>query len=285
MYWLWQRQPRLNKEISQAKKNDQVQSNTEEKNSTFDPKEGTVLEDAQIKLKGEVGANSYVAVYSNDYRQLTRSNDKGTFETGIELSDGLNIFEVSEYSQELKKVGNKTIMYYLLSAKGKLAIDTVYAGNAKNIFDNLLTIGTQDGEKKARASKPTVIVAPSDEEESKKEATASVLSGVRIGDYVIALGKKDKEGLLSAERIEILRENKPKANTRILATIIAGDIKSNLFRGKDEANKVLEFSIAKTTEVVINSQKGKNEDIKKDRKAIIFFEGGDKNIVLKIFLI
>lgn len=281
LYWLWQRQPKSELAKKVESKIETIQSAVEQKDeSEIDPPATSVLSQKEIKIRGKTSPDSYVLLYSDSNQKIAVSDQVGSFESGFELENGLNQIEiVSLNKKDLKENSSRQIEYYLKTEKEKLTDKSyLYSGSVKTIFDTLLSINSSSGEKKIQTKKTTELVFPEDEEE--KSATASALSAVRIGDYIIAIGTIDKEELMNAQKLTVLRENKPQINKNFSAVKILKEPKSNLFSATDfKDNKLSQFTITKNSELIKEDKDAVARDIVKDKRAIIIFEKDDDRLV------
>jgi len=288
LYWLWQRQPKTELQKKVENKIETVQSALEPKDeSNIDPPPGSVLSEKEIKIRGKSSPDSYIIVNSDSTQEITTSGPEGTFEVAFKPGNGLNQIEIIALAKkDLKETNRLSVEYYLKNDKEKLDSKSfVYSGPVKTIFDTLLSINTENGEKKIQTKKSTEFVFPDNEEE--KSPTASALSGVRIGDFAIALGTIDKEKLMGAQKLAILRDNKPQINKKFAAVKILKDPRLNLVSAANlNDNKLIEITINKTTDITSNDKDGTAKDISKDKKAIVIFEKeGDKNLADLVYLL
>lgn len=284
MYWLWQRQPKGAKEESAPTQSNQVQNPSAEKakvQSNLKPQDASILTSAKTTFTGSVAPNSIVIIYSNSIQVTTKSDDKGNFQKDINLSAGLNLFNISVYSQNLDETDRKTLTLYLAKDK-EVTGNTVYAGSVKSIFNNLITLTTTNGDKNVSAQNSTNFAFPKNVTDNS-EATNSALSNIRVGDYMIALGKSEETDKITAQKITIIRDNKPQ-NSELISTVkLLTAPRQNLFSAKNEKDgKILEFTLNKDSSIETNGQTAKSTDIAKDKRAIVvsYSSNGDQIVDL-----
>ncbi|GEM_PF-3543598 len=287
IYWLWQRQPKIQNQ-EKSKEIESIHSQTEPvTNSSIKPPNFSVLSDNIAKIAGKASPDSLVAIFSNSNSTVTQTEANGNFETDFELTEGLNQIAIVTFSKsDLAPTNTKYIDYYLKNGKEKLPEKAVlYSGPVKSIFDTLTTVSTTEGDKKAQTKKTSELLLPEDEEETN--ATTSALSGIRIGDFAIALGTVDKEGAMSIQKLQIMRDPKPQISKSIVAVKILKEPKSNLFSANNlKDNKIIEFNLNKNSLVYINDQKAETKSILKEKRAVIFFEKEkDKNIAGFVYIL
>lgn len=268
IFWLWQRQPKtIIRSIGGKTSQDQDQKAQNLVQDPFSPKNCSVLFEAKSTLKGKVAPNSYLAIFSNDYHSITKSDDSGSFEVELVLSKGLNLFDVVVVSQEVKEIEKRSLQFYYSSEKTDA--NCAFAGSVKSIFDNLLTVTLPTGDVKITIQNSTQTQIPEDEEESTRTAA----SQIRIGDYVTSLGKTSDFQSQLSQNLTVSRTDKPKNNKQITIVKTLTKVNKNILPVKilkDE--KITDFTLSKDTEVQINQASAKTQDIVPDKFAIIIFE-------------
>lgn len=282
-YWLWNRQPNSTQKKEAVLSEAAQQELPEQKQEGFrttEPKDNSVILQSKSKIKGIAYPNSYVAIYSNFSSKIVKANEKGDFETEIELAGGINFINLTSFNDALAQEGQTAITIFATSDK-KITSQTVFAGSVKNILGNAITVSTKEFEGTISTDKNTTFEIPKDEE----EATVSAIKNVRLGDYAIALGEIGKDNNLKAKSVEIVRENKPQ-NTRNFAIVqILTTPKQNAFKTKNDKDaKTIDLTLSKTSQVIIEDKVQKPEKITKNKKAIIIYhkDEGD-NIVELIY--
>lgn len=284
IYWLWQRQPKPKNHQPDSVVGQEQNGAKREQSLEIKPQDSQVLTDSPIKIEGQSKPDQYLAVYSNGFNYLIQTDNSGKFEQAINLTEGLNLIEIVAFSRDLKEDDKITLTYWLTKKDKKTMLgSTVFAGSVKTIFENILTLSTPAGEKNIRTLKTTEIVIPT-EDETEIESTKSALDGVRVGDYLIALGNLSQD-TLNAKRLEIIRQNKPQVTKKLVTAKILTQVRQNLFSGRDlKESKIQEFTLTKDSQILIGGQKAESEDIAKNKEAFIFFTtGGGKKIVDLIY--
>lgn len=285
LYWLWQRQPRQVK-IENQNTTSQIQESTASKDqSPFDPKENAIIKDKKIKFKGKTTPNSFVAIFSNSNQYIFKATPDGTFEKEIALGLGLNQINIVAFNNDFKQIDKKSINYYLTSDKENIGdSDVFFAGPINTTFDNLLSLNTTQGEKKVRTTKLTKVISPKEDTE-EKSSTSSALANIRIGDFTIAIGKVDKENMLTAVKLEIIRADKPQNTEKLSLSKIVSSPKFNAVAAK-ENEKILDLTLNKNSDIQVADKEGKQSDLTKDKRAAIFWhDEKDKKVVDLIFIL
>ena len=286
LYWLWQRQPKVqNIQTPKAAESNIIQTPESFK---ITPQDDSVLTSKKVKLTGEINPG-YLAIFSNDFQAVIKTDQNGKFEKEVDLVDGLNLFRLISFSDQLKQDQEKSLVYLL--AKDTKEGETVFAGTLKTILDNLLTISIQNGQKNIRSTKDTDITLPKPPagEKNKNESTGSAIQNIRVGDFLMAQGDppSGQEDEIIAIKIEVIRENKPQNNKKLMLGGILVSPRQNLFSTKDlTTDEIIEFTLTKDTQIQQVEKEAKTEDISKNKNAfIIYHQDGDKNTVDLTYLL
>ena len=288
LYWLWQRQPRV-QDIQTPKST--AESNIIQTPETFKitPQDGSVLTSKKVNLSGKTNPG-YLAIYSNDFQAVIKTDQNGKFEKEVNLTDGLNLFKLISFSDKLKQDQENSLVYLL--AKDTKDGETIFVGSVKTILDNLLTISTPNGQKNIKSTKDTNITLPKPptDEKNKNEASGSAIQNIRVGDFLIAQGNlanSNKNDEIIAKKIEVTREDKPQINKKLAVVKILASPKGDLFSAKDlETDEILQFNLGKNPEISQEDKQSKPEDIIKNKNAIIiYYQDNDKNLVDLIYLL
>ena len=288
IYWLWQRQPKI-PNIQTPKL--AAESNIIQTPESFKitPQDGSVLISKKVKLTGKANSG-YLAIFSNDFQAVIKTDQNGKFEKEVELTNGLNLFKLVSFSGQLKQDQENSLVYLL--AKDTKDGETVFAGPVKTILDNLLTISDSSGQKNIRSTKDTNITLPKPPagEKNKNEASGSAIQNIRVGDFLIAQGNlaiSNKKNEIIAKKIEVTREDKPQINKKLAVVKILASLRGDLFSVKDlETDEILQFNFGKNSEISQEDKEAKPEEITKNKNAIvIYIVKDDKNLVDLIYLL
>ncbi|OGD95661.1 hypothetical protein A3F02_02905 [Candidatus Curtissbacteria bacterium RIFCSPHIGHO2_12_FULL_38_9b] len=294
IYWLWQRQPRVHNYQQPDVYTEKSNQNSQKQLLEITPENFSVLTVENIKFQGKTIANSYLALTSNNSHKVVKINENGIFEADVKLTSGLNLIEAIQFTNNLKDVQKKTLIYWLSENTQNFVPNTqVFAGNIKNIFDILITATFEEEQKEIKIDKSTIIQLPKN---IQIESTSSALEEIRIGDFITALGQvksADDKNQIIASDVEIFRENKPQVTkkTRLLKTLSI--VRQNIFSAKDEQNNIIEFTINKNSQILDQGKETDSESIIKNKNAIIIYHTGSdslrseagKNIIDLIYLL
>lgn len=277
MYWLWQRQPKVNNyQVSNQVQT--LEQNKEQESTEFEinPKDESIIKEESTKFSGKTNPNGYVVVVANSNQGITKSNESGQFEIEIQLSSGLNLVNVFTLSENLDQTQNKLITLYV---DEKETSNTVYAGPVKGIFDEVITITSSQGEQTIRKKTSTKI----NFEDSANEKG----DDIRVGDFLIVLANKENQKDIDATLIKVHRLEKPQNNKKYFAGILLSIAKENIFSASSiNDSKIIEFSLSKNSLISQNGQQIKEDKIAKDKKAIVVYSNvEDKNIPDLVYLL
>lgn len=290
IYWLWQRQPKSsNPQSPQASQNATNSNSSDNQNPlSLNLKDGQAFDLPNLNLSGKASPNSQILIFSNSFDVLISSNDKGNFQTQINLDKGLNLINLAQVNSNFKETQKQILTLYLLG-KNEPKTNTVYAGTVKNIFDNVLTIAAiSGGDEKVRQTNQTQINLPATASPTPKTSTSNKSQNIdiRVGDFIIALGSNAQNQEITAESINILRDNKPTITKKYAFVTISSTVKSKIFSSTDLTNSnLLEFKL--DTNAVISASTGKADEksLIKGKKALVFYTPGSDNIVSSVYIL
>ncbi|MFI5205440.1 MAG: hypothetical protein ACHQVK_00720, partial [Candidatus Paceibacterales bacterium] len=204
IYGLWQLQPKAPPKAKVDLSTTSESTPAAQVDQGMVPKDGSVISDKTVKLKGQMLPNSIVLMTADSFVQSTKADSSGNFEKEITPSPGLNLINIISIASDFSKDTQKSISLYQTtdSSVGNM----VLPGSVKTIFDNLITITTLNGEASVKIPSSVSITFPKD---AQGQQSGQSVKDIRIGDYMIALGDSQDDGTLSAKKITIIRENKP----------------------------------------------------------------------------
>lgn len=280
IYWLWQRQPNV-KDLN-LPKIEKLKADDPKQQFEIEPKDSTILTSKTVKFKGKA-TEGFLAIYSNNFQHILKIDTDGKFEKDIDLSVGLNLIEIVSIPKNLEGENKTSLTYYLIDQSAKQKVEdvgkAVFAGSLKSILESAITVTTAGGEKNVKTSKSTVIELPQGE---KPDATRSALGGLRVGDYVIALGNLS-DTTLDAKKIQIIRSQKPTLNVQLGNFTVLAAVKQNIFSARiEKESKIEEFTIEKNTQVLKDGQSTKTDDVTKDKKVLIIYEAKEGSKLAKL---
>lgn len=285
MYWLWQRQPKL-QQVTTPQTTQQAKSEEGEQSLQIKPQDGSVFAQNKITFEGRAKPNQTILIYSEDFAIAVSSDIDGNFSQNATLTNGLNFVQIVFLENDPKQ-SQKYNFTYLVTSKNDSQKTNVLAGPVKSIFDTVLVVTWQGRDKTINVVKDTEVILPKNPQGEESEATGSVISSVRLRDFVIATGTLTKEGQLRAKSLEVIRENKPQILAQFAQIKILGGLNKNSFSARDETtSEIVAYAVDKNTEILQGSQKAQVKDIAKDKKAVIVYHSQkDENLADLIYLL
>ena len=271
IYWLWQRQPKDVSEPSQkpGPQNQIVATKQEDITISTEPEDGKILEGADTTLTIKTAPSTYVAIISNSFTHVAKTDAAGLLQQDEKLESGLNLVQISVFTTDFSKRVDKKIALWLKGPKNTTSAKLVLAGLVKNIFQNVITLSTDTGEKKVNQDKVTKVNYPSPPPGTTKSKNNQ---NIRVGDYLVVLGNPTSGDEIAAQSIDIFRDNKPQIGKDIQIVKLISNVKNNLFSAKVEKdNQIIEFTVDKDTQIFKDDRSAKNDEIKKDKKSIIIY--------------
>lgn len=277
---LWQRQPKL-QQREKSESTEEASQKPKEEKFTITPADGTVLGSTTVKFTGKAETGSLIVIFSNDSHGIAKTKQDGTFELQTAQEQGLNLVKVAFVAPTLELAHEKNLSLFISQ---KDVSKTVAAGSVKSIFDNLITITTQNGEKNIRTSKSTSFDVP--EEEDVQQATGE-LDSIRIGDYIIATGDATDEDSIIAKNLQVVRQNKPVLTKEMTVGKIASNVRQNIFSVKNNKDsKLIEFTQDKNTTILLDGQNAQSDSVVKDKSALILYtKVEDTNLINLVYLL
>jgi len=276
---------RINSALSPSKKGG---TSTEEANSKSSslitiakPSDNDVITQSPVEISGITKPGAVVVVSGEENDYLTLADNKGSFSQEISLVGGTNQIILTYFDKDKNPIGQTlTLVYSSEFAKlikptqapseeqvssdsvrqkvqekveAALSSPTSYLGTVTDIAEATIQLKSATGEIQqiSTSEKPTVIK----EGKTPKEVK---LTDIAIGDFIIAMGFRNGNHVLSARRILISSPLPPIARRVILGTVnklSKKDITLLLASGKtqlilpDENLLVFSFEEGKSTKI------------------------------------
>ncbi len=205
------------------------------------PENNQVITETPAIISGVTAANSYVVVSGEDVDYVARADESGKFEIKTELNGGANQMVVSSFDESGSSASSKLLLVYSSEFAKELESATASAtptdtsssdsanavrqkvqeklnavslnptaalGTITDLTDNTIQIKLQTGEiQQISIDKNSATFI-----KSTKGVTKEIkFSDVAIGDFIIAMGTKNGNGILHAKRVLItdpLKETK-----------------------------------------------------------------------------
>ncbi len=278
---LWQLQPRPQTQTVLSEKSQTAPPPLQEDQS-FEPKDGSILTTKTVQFKGKTIPNYIVFIVSNDFQLTAQADANGAFQKDVTLTPGLNLIDVIGVSADLAKDTQKSLSLYLAQDNSS---GIVAAGSVKTIFDNVVTLTTLNGQANIKVTPSSVLTFPKDV--TPDASPSSSVSDIRVGDYAVVLGSSTSADTVTAQKLTIIRDNKPQNNEQYSSVKILTAPKQNLFTAKtNKDSKILELTLDKNTQELLGGKDAQVTDIQKDKNAVIIYHtDGTKKVVDLIYLL
>ncbi len=276
------------------------------------PENEDVVTESTIKVSGITKALVWVTISAEDGDYIIQSDEKGVFEEEVELTTGVNQIKITAFDPQGNQSVEKVLVVYS-SAFEKKAVPTdspetgsteagirervaqkleetinkpkAYIGVVTDITDSTIQIKTSSGEIRQISvlSDETTVVKTTPTNKIVK------LTDVAIGDFIVAMGYKNGNQVLKAQRILITPAvTEPKIN--VVYGKVTGAEKSALTISTLKENKEIEVGVTgdtstlKIAEGVVSKTKFAVIS-EEDLVIIVNTNENDKSITRTIFLL
>ncbi|KKU16758.1 MAG: hypothetical protein UX25_C0025G0004 [Candidatus Woesebacteria bacterium GW2011_GWC2_45_9] len=192
--------------------------------SLASPSDLDVFSENPVSLSGITKANAFVAVSTEEEDYLTQADTKGSFEVSVELIGGVNQIVITAFDEKGSEVTQKLLLVYSSEfqkyikegeSQDQEATDSIrfrveqkvsqalkspkaLLGTVTDISENTLQIKSVAGEiEQISVSADTSALAMG---KTNKEVK---VADVAIGDYIVATGFMNGNGVLNTKRILI----------------------------------------------------------------------------------
>lgn len=282
VYLLWQRQPK-----GQLPQKPEIEPATQEAESNNtpklidSPKNNSTSSSTNIKFLGQSLPSTFVSIYTNDMHVILKTDDLGKFEKELSVPAGLQFIRAQSFNADLTPDKNQDLTMFI---SGNQNGDEVQAGVVKTIFDTVVTITTNLGDKDIKTTKSTQFNTPKDED---VEATTTAEDLVRVGDFIIAIGNSYNNKNLDAKSIQIIRDTTPHNSELLVSVKIIKPVVKNSFSAANIADSQnIQFTLDNSSQITKEDKSTTSKEISKDKRGFIFYRiDGDKNIVDLLYLL
>jgi hypothetical protein len=270
-----QQQNTNNNEVKQEPENDSDISLTIQR-----PENGYAFGEDSATLSGLVNGEALVAISSEKNDTILIPSDK-EFEYDVSLLGGINDIFIYAFDENNIADNNLALVYSskldigdvnndniddLIEKRKELASNpfVFYLGTITDITENSMQIQTSDGIKQVSLSQATSYANVTD---GSREVEFADLA---IGDYIIAIGRVDKDDILECERVLVSEKYQQSSRKAVIGTV--SDITSKEITIKDKDDTEYAINLINATDYY---QKTDNEidDIKRsdiDEEAKVF---------------
>ncbi len=233
-----------------------------------------------IALSGITRPNAYVVISSEENDEIIKTNDSGSVNSNVDLTGGTNLIIASAYDAAGNETSQETTVIYSsqyqipqATDSGKVYVPQAYVGTVTDITDSVIQI------KASANGEIEQITATNDASYVDTRNNASKLiksTDIAIGDYLIALGIKNGNNILSSSRI-IVSEPLTKTTRRAFFGIVTDDSGMNKFVAKNSKSGET-MTITPAIGVTISGGETSFGKIVNDEKVIVAGEFKDGTI-------
>jgi hypothetical protein len=170
------------------------------------PENEDVVTTDSITLSGITKPQSLIIVSSEDSDYINRADDKGFFSEEVDLISGVNQIRVTAFDEASNQSVEKVLVVYSSAFEEKegdrleMAANKpkAYLGTVTDITDSTIQIRTKTSEIRQISTNPDVVV-------TNTSPTVKIvkLTDIAIGDFIVAMGYKNGNQVLSSQRILI----------------------------------------------------------------------------------
>ncbi|OGM56527.1 hypothetical protein A3E46_00035 [Candidatus Woesebacteria bacterium RIFCSPHIGHO2_12_FULL_46_16] len=246
--------------------------------------DGDILTESSVTLSGITKSNTFVMVSGEDEDVYVRADAKGSFEATIDLSGGTNQIVLTAFDEKGSETSMRLLLVYSSefekyiqdnqssqestdtatdSVRGRveqkvkeaLSSPKAFLGTVTDISEGTLQIKTAEGEIKqlSIASDISVIKTGKTNKEVK-------LTDVAIGDFIIAMGFKNGNGVLDTKRI-LISSPLPEVTRRAVFAKVFKNNKKDILTQMVKTDEDQKIVPAKDALIFLSSQE-KNTKIK-----------------------
>lgn len=214
------------------------------------PSDLDVFTENPVTLSGITKVNAYVAVSTEEEDYITRVDSKGSFEVEVELVGGVNQLVIVAFDEKGSEVTQKLLLVFSTEFAKYVKVDEAkeetqnatdsvrdkvqqkvsqalksprgLLGTVTDILENTLQIksGAGEIEQLSVSSETSVLKTGKTPKEVK-------LTDVAIGDYIVAMGFKNGNGVLDTKRI-LISSPIESTNRKVIYAKVSKDNNSSL---------------------------------------------------------
>lgn len=237
------------------------------------PNDRAVLRESLVIVSGVTRASALVAISSETYDYILEADSSGEFSFDVELAGGLNEIKVFSFSNEVGSKEKSILIVYSSEfptaetsasentqstsereirervrekIEEKLKSPIAILGVVTDIASQTIQIKDDSGEiKQLSANKETTTFVKRIDPKSSKSVS---LPDLAIGDFILAMGLKNGNGVLDAKRVLITPPFVPSNRTALIGEV-TNLTKSSLELKKSENDTALNISIDSSTRI------------------------------------
>jgi hypothetical protein len=199
-------------------------TNTQEfKITLIKPQNMEVLTQNPTEISGITAPNSYVVISGEDGDIIQKSSDSGSFKADLDLLGGSNQINLSVFKDDGSMAEAKLLVAYssqFVPSTSSSEKPQSYIGTVTDITNSIIQIKNSDGDIQqiSAAENATFVDTRNDEVKTIKS------TDVAIGDFIIALGYKGTNNIMSSTRIIISDAIKESTKKAVFGTVTSKEV-------------------------------------------------------------
>jgi len=254
-----------------------------------------------IAVAGVTREENFIVATGGTYDFVSQSRKDGTFDFEYGLEPSYNLVNICSVSSDNQRSNTKLELVYSSEATQKETDDDIddkvenkvenvqntpefFQGTITDITDGGIQIKTKEGEiKQISFSTGSTSFA-----KIGKTTTKITIADIALGDYIIALGYKEDNGLLNAFRILVTQPIAAEDIKIFFGTVLNKNKTEMVVSEKNSGNINIEIdNNTKTFKgVLINPERVRYTDVKEDNLVIgTYLSDKDINIARRIYIL
>ncbi len=241
-----------------------------------------VLTQTEAVISGITKPKAYVVASGENSDNITNASDSGAFSSNVELTGGANQIQLDAYDANGNQAHtNLTLVYsgqFVSPSATAAASARAYIGTVTDISNGVIQIKTDKGDIQQISG-----TADASYVDTRNDTTKTIKStDVAIGDYLVAMGIKDGNNILTSSRILVTDALKPPTRTSFIG-VVTDDKGINKFVAKNiKTNESI--TVTPATGIVVNGETSFGK-ISNDEKFIAVGELKDGTFAARTILV
>jgi hypothetical protein len=207
----------------------QNSNNHEFKVIIIKPDNLSIFTETPAIVTGAIKPNSYVVISGEETDEILNASDSGTFTSNIDLTGGINQINVTGYDANGNEADtNLLVIYSSQFILPKIGTATSYIGTVTDITNSVIQIKTATGDIQQITGTENASYIDTRNKNSKQIKS----SDIAIGDYIVAMGSKGTNNILSSSRI-LVTDSLTKSTRKSFLGTVTDDSGINKFIAKN----------------------------------------------------
>lgn len=178
-----------------------------------------VFTDPTVAITGITSPNAYLVASGEDGDTIEVASQSGNFNTTLDLTAGTNQIKLISFLGDGTTTSTSLLLTYSSQFTPKGTNPTSYVGTVTDITNTVIQIKNSSGDiEQVTSQEGTGFVDLRNDNVKTIQA-----KDVAIGDYIVAMGSKEQNGILAASRVLVTDAVKETPRTALLGTVSASD--------------------------------------------------------------